>query len=156
MSTVTTWQTLSQGPAETEQIAAQVARSLRGGEVIELKSDLGGGKTTFVRGIMTGLESPDHVSSPTFMISKEYNSSNFRVVHFDFYRLHDAGSIAESLREATLDAKSICLVEWGDIVEDILPAHRTVVTLKRTSTDELQRQIIIKTPDRYLLEKLEA
>lgn len=154
MSTVTTWQTFTHDSAETERIAAKLARCLRGGETIELKSDLGGGKTTFVRGLVKGLDSDDHVASPTFMISKEYASPKFRIVHFDFYRLQRAGDVVEALREAVLDDQSICVIEWGDIVDDILPTDRTIVSLERVASDENSRLIDIKTPQPYLLEGL--
>lgn len=151
MNTVTTWQTLSQSSAETEAVAAKLAPYLRGGETFELKSDLGGGKTTFVHGLVTALGSTDHVSSPTFMISKEYATPAFRILHFDFYRLHTAGDVAEALREAALDDKTVCIIEWGDIVDDVLPENRTIITLARTPDDENSRVINVNTHHKYLL-----
>ncbi len=88
------------------------------------------------------------------MISKEYASPKFRIVHFDFYRLQRAGDVVEALREAVLDDQSICVIEWGDIVDDILPTDRTIVSLERVASDENSRLIDIKTPQPYLLEGL--
>ena len=156
MSTDTTWQTSTHGSAETERIAAKIALSLRGGETIELKSDLGGGKTTFVRGLVGGLGSDDHVASPTFMISKEYTSPKFRIIHLDFYRLQQAGDVAEALREAALDDQSICVVEWGDIIDALLPTDRTIITFERDAEDENSRKITIRTPFKYLLARLDT
>src|SRR3989344_5721785 len=103
MSIVTTWQTLSTSSAETENLASKIGRALKGGELIELVSDLGGGKTTFVRGLAKGMGSRDHVSSPTFTICNTYKvkskSSHAaqELWHFDFYRLHEAGLIEHEL-----------------------------------------------------------
>src|SRR6185436_20817876 len=87
---------------ETESLGEKVGRNLKGGEVIVLSSDLGGGKTTFVRGLARGADSADHVSSPTFTLSKVYqlqndtkastdsNTKTLREIqHFDFYRLDE-------------------------------------------------------------------
>ncbi len=156
MSTDTTWQTLSQSAEDTEHIAAKLARQLRGGETIELKSDLGGGKTTFTKGLVAALGSTDHVSSPTFMISKEYTSPQFRIVHFDFYRLQTAGDVSEALREAALDESTICVVEWGDIVDDVLPANRTIISFERDATNESARAITISSPHSYLFKELQS
>jgi tRNA threonylcarbamoyladenosine biosynthesis protein TsaE len=152
MSTVTTWETFSRKPEDTEALAANLAPFLRGGETIELKSDLGGGKTTFVRGLVQALGSTDTVASPTFMISKEYASPNFRIVHFDFYRLQEAGDIREALLEAALDDKTVCIIEWGDILDDVLPKNRTIIEIERVPTGEDERLITIATPQAYLLE----
>jgi len=77
----------SESPEATEQLAEAIGRRLTGGEVIELVSDLGGGKTTFVRGLARGLGSADVVSSPTFTVSKVYKADKLELHHFDFYRL---------------------------------------------------------------------
>ncbi|MBX4191001.1 tRNA (adenosine(37)-N6)-threonylcarbamoyltransferase complex ATPase subunit type 1 TsaE, partial [Candidatus Saccharibacteria bacterium] len=83
------WQTVSTSSAETESIGSLIGASLKGGEVIELRSDLGGGKTTFVRGLAAGAGSKANVTSPTFTLSRLYPAKNFSIHHFDFYRLND-------------------------------------------------------------------
>jgi tRNA threonylcarbamoyladenosine biosynthesis protein TsaE len=154
MSTVTTLQISSHHSDETEALAARLAVNLRGGEVIELKSDLGGGKTTFTRGLVRALGSKDHVSSPTFMVCKEYQSPKYRIVHFDFYRLADASFVAEALSEALLDAGTICIVEWGDIVDNVLPKQRLLVSFERASSAQDDRTITMKSGYDYLLNGL--
>jgi tRNA threonylcarbamoyladenosine biosynthesis protein TsaE len=99
MSTVMTWQTDTTGYEQTEQLAARLGRNLKGSEVFELISDLGGGKTTFVRGLACGMGSTDHVASPTFTISREYVAGELALFHFDFYRLSDPGVVAIELAE---------------------------------------------------------
>lgn len=97
-----------------------------------LSSDLGGGKTTFVRGLAAGMGSSDHVSSPTFTISREYSAGPLTLYHFDFYRLHEPGVVAAELAEFLDDPHAVVAVEWGDVVEEVLPAKRLTIHLERT------------------------
>jgi tRNA threonylcarbamoyladenosine biosynthesis protein TsaE len=122
----------STGSEATEQFAHSLGTKLRGGEVLVLASDLGGGKTTFVRGLAAGMGSSDHVSSPTFTISREYNGKNLTLYHFDFYRLHEPGIVAAELTEFLHDPLAVVAIEWGDIVEEVLPAKRLTIHFERT------------------------
>src|ERR1700751_1023392 len=127
MSTDKTWQTTTTSSVQTEALAARLAQNLKGGEVIELVSDLGGGKTTFVRGLAQGLDSTDKVSSPTFKISNVYHAPSLTIHHFDFYRLQDPGLIKHELAEILHDPDSIVVIEWADIIHDVVPkAHITI------------------------------
>lgn len=139
---------------QTERLGKNIGLCLRGGEVIELASDLGGGKTTFTKGLVAGLESTDHVSSPTFTISKTYAGGRLPVYHFDFYRLHEAGIIAEELAEAIEDDQAVTIVEWADIVAGVLPEQRLRISF--AATDETTRTITLQAPDsmHYLVEGL--
>lgn len=114
-----------------------------------LVSDLGGGKTTFVRGLARGAGSKDKVSSPSFTISNEYlvqkNASINKLVHFDFYRLSDPGIIANEIAEVIDDKKSVVVVEWAEIVEDVLPKERLTIELVPNGDDS--RLIKLKFPD---------
>jgi tRNA threonylcarbamoyladenosine biosynthesis protein TsaE len=105
---------------------------LRGGEVIVLVSDLGGGKTAFARGLARGMGSNDHVASPTFTISREYKADKLTMYHFDFYRLNEPGVVAAELEEFIHDPNAVVVIEWGAIVEDVLPEHKLVVNIERT------------------------
>lgn len=137
---------------QTEQIAEQIGKRLRGGEVLELVSDLGGGKTTFVRGLAKGLGSSDHVSSPTFKISNIYKAGSLELHHFDFYRLGEAGIVADEFAEIIEQPNIIAVVEWGAVVSDVLPAERITITFKLRG--ETTRQLIISFPNKlsYLVE----
>ena len=138
MSTVKTWQTHSTSSEDTEALGERVGARLKGGEVIELVSDLGGGKTTFVRGLVRGAGSTDRVASPTFTISREYAAPKFTIVHFDFYRLAEAGVIAEELKEFMGDPNYVVVIEWGDIVADVLPADHVRIQIQyKTDTERL-------------------
>lgn len=154
MNTAKTWRTNSASSASTEALAAQLALNLRGGEVVELFSDLGGGKTTFVRGLARGLNSTDVVSSPTFKISNVYHSPRFLINHFDFYRLPEAGLIAHELAEVLGDPQAVNIIEWGTVVQDVLPADRLTVEIKNHGENE--RQLSFHYPEglSYLLEGL--
>jgi tRNA threonylcarbamoyladenosine biosynthesis protein TsaE len=147
-----TWQTSSTSSESTETLAERVGSNLRGGEVIELVSDLGGGKTTFTRGLVRGTGSLDRVASPTFTISREYKAPQFTITHFDFYRLNQAGVVADELAEVIGDPAYVVVVEWGEIVHDVLPPDRLTVRLQLTGKDT--RQITFEYPDKlaYLLE----
>lgn len=153
----TTTITLHTGSAEaTEKLGEQVGAAVRGGEVIELVSDLGGGKTTFVRGLARGFGSTAHVSSPTFTISQEYKAGGRTLYHFDFYRLHEAGIMADELSEAAHDPNAVVVVEWGDIVADVLPADRITITIRAVT--EHEREFIVSLPAKrqYLAKEFEA
>jgi tRNA threonylcarbamoyladenosine biosynthesis protein TsaE len=136
---------ISHSPEETEAIAAALAKKLKGGERIELVSDLGGGKTTFTRGLVAEIGSPDSVASPTFTISKEYTGGEFHVYHFDFYRLGEAGIISDEIVEIMDDNKAIVVVEWGGVVHDVLPNDR--LTVQITPVSENERGITLTCPE---------
>lgn len=129
---------------QTMDIARHIGARLRGGECIELISDVGGGKTTFTRGLAKGAGSDDHVSSPTFTISKQYRADRFRIVHFDFYRIHEAGDIAHELDETVDDESTVIVVEWSDVVSHVLPSDRLKVTI--ASSGEDQRILTLSYP----------
>lgn len=118
-------------------LAEQLGRRLKGGEVIELVSDLGGGKTTFVRGLVRGIGSDDQVSSPTFTLSNVYTGQKLTMHHFDFYRLAKAGIMREELAEVLNDPEVVTIIEWADIVHEVLPTER--LTIHITATGETSR-----------------
>ena len=152
MSTEQTWQTKSTSLEEALRLAEQIGHNLRGGEVIELISDLGGGKTTFTRGLARGIGSEDAVHSPSFTISNQYTSNNLTIHHFDFYRLMEPVIMREELSEILDDPKAVAVIEWGDIVSDVLPIDR--ITIRISALAESERDIVIQVPKEkaYLLE----
>jgi tRNA threonylcarbamoyladenosine biosynthesis protein TsaE len=145
------WQTISDSQAQTEQLAAKLAGNLKGGEVIELVSDLGGGKTTFVRGLARGLASTDTVNSPTFKICNVYHSPSLAINHFDLYRLSEPGLVGHELAEALDDKKAVTLIEWAGVASDVLPEERLRIELEPVG--ESRRKLKFAYPARltYLL-----
>lgn len=141
-------------PAQTEALGSEIAANLKGGEVIELISDLGGGKTTFTRGMAAGLNTTDPVASPTFTISREYTGGRLHMYHFDFYRLSEAGVIADELHEVVGDESAVVIVEWAEVVQHVLPENR--ITIRITATDESSRVIDIAVPtsQEYVMERV--
>lgn len=151
MSNEVIWKTNTVEAVETEALAEKVGRVLKGGEAIELVSDLGGGKTTFVRGLVRGLGSTDKVSSPTFTISKVYKTDTRTVHHFDFYRLPEPGIMAAELDEVLGNPEDIVVVEWPEVVSDVLPVDRLTITFNQSNDG---RSITFKSTNKlgYLIE----
>lgn len=153
MSIEQIWRTDSTSLDETLRLGEIVGHKLRGGETIELVSDLGGGKTTFVRGLAHGMGSRDEVSSPSFTLSNQYTAENLILHHFDFYRLAEPGIMRDELAEALNDSIAVVVIEWADVVEDVLPEKR--FTMKIKVTDKDSRRFEFSCPEEldYLLPK---
>jgi tRNA threonylcarbamoyladenosine biosynthesis protein TsaE len=145
MNTDTIWRISSTSSEATEKLAHSIGARLRGGEVIELRSDLGGGKTTFVRGLTAGTGSDDVVASPSFTISKVYTSGKLDLHHYDFYRLTEAGLMAQELAEVIADERNVTVVEWAEVVDDVLPASHVVISI--ATTGENDREITVALPE---------
>jgi tRNA threonylcarbamoyladenosine biosynthesis protein TsaE len=138
--------------AETQQIARKLGAILRGGEIIELRGDVGTGKTTFVKGLARGLEIEDDVQSPSFTISRVYDArDNLRLAHYDFYRLTDAGIMKDELSEMMQYPETITIIEWADIVEGVLPGDRLTIRFEWPS--ETDRTLTLEGNEK-LLEQL--
>ena len=142
-----TWQTESTSLDATLALAAAIGSRLRGGEVVELVSDLGGGKTAFVRGLAQGMGSADLVHSPSFTLSNQYQSGSLTLYHFDFYRLNQAGIMRDELIEVLSDPGAVVAVEWANIVDDVLPAQHITVNIQ--STGETKRQFSFEYPSSF-------
>lgn len=138
----------------TENLGQKIGNNLKGGEVIQLASDLGGGKTTLVRGLARGAKSKDVVASPTFTISKTYKSPHYNIYHFDFYRLNEPGLMKYELEELIQDEKDVVVVEWADNVKDVLPANTLNISIEYSGIDTRIIEIIYNNENTYLLEGL--
>ena len=119
-----------------KQLGEAIGQSLSGGEVLELVGDIGAGKTTLTKGIARALGINEPVQSPTFTISRVYDSpKGLRLAHYDFYRLSEAGIMGDEIREAA-DDDSVVVVEWAGAVDDDLPKDRLVVKITTISEEE--------------------
>lgn len=122
--------------------------------MIELVSDLGGGKTTFVRGLARGIGSDDQVSSPTFTLSNVYAGQKITMHHFDFYRLAQAGIMREELAEVLNDPEAVTIIEWADIVHEVLPTERLTIHITATGETSRHYNIIAGKSLQYLVKDL--
>lgn len=135
---------LSHSPEQTQAIAAEFARSLRGGECIALDGELGAGKTQFVRGLVRGLNGePRAVSSPTYVLLNVYAAGRLAVYHLDAYRVEGAASFEEIGFVELLEQGGVVVVEWASRVAELLPAGHIHVEI--SATGELDRAISIET-----------
>lgn len=133
---------ISKSPEDTLAFAKNFAKDLKIGDVIVLIGDLGSGKTKFTEGILSYFGIENEISSPTFTIVNEYNSNDISIYHFDVYRLKDSLDFYNIGGDEYFD-KGICIIEWGDIIEDALPEKYTKITFKRDINNENYRKLLI-------------
>lgn len=121
---------------DMQVLGAKLGRSIAGGEVIELVGDIGAGKTTFVKGLASGLGIAEDVQSPTFTISRVYDSPRGIVLaHYDFYRLSEPGILRAELAESIYDQKTVTVIEWAGVVEDVMPPDTLRIHIHATTED---------------------
>lgn len=119
-----------------QRLGVAIGRAVSGGEVLELVGDIGAGKTTLTKGIAKALDINEPVQSPTFTISRVYDSPRgLRLAHYDFYRLGEAGIMGNEISEA-VDNDSVVVVEWAGAVDGDLPEDRLAIKIIATSEEE--------------------
>lgn len=126
---------------ETKQIARELAKFLKSGDIVSLDGELGSGKTVFMKGIASYFNIEKDVSSPTFTIVNEYNGPSFPIFHFDVYRLEDAQKFEDTIGTDYFSL-GLCIIEWGKIISDILPKNSIFIDI--TKNDENTRNIYIR------------
>lgn len=102
---------------------AEFAKELKAGDVIALTGDLGAGKTAMTRAVARGLGITSPVTSPTFTIVQEYEGGRLPLYHFDIYRVHDEDELFEIGFDDYLHGGGVCMIEWADLAEDLLPEN---------------------------------
>lgn len=127
---------------ETKEFAKEFAKKLKIGDVVILSGDLGSGKTKFVEGVLSNFGLENEISSPTFTIVNEYKKDDINIYHFDVYRLEDSDEFYAIGGEEYFE-KGICLIEWGEIIEDALPNKYIKISFKRNIEDDNKREINI-------------
>ena len=135
---------ISHNETETMDLAKNLAKISNKTDTIVLTGDLGSGKTKFVEGFLTffGLES--EISSPTFTIVNEYLKNDISIYHFDVYRLEDSSEFYEIGGEEYFE-KGICLIEWGELIEDTLPKEYLHISFEKDENNENIRILNINT-----------
>lgn len=128
---------------ETKKFAKEFAKKLKVGDVIVLTGDLGSGKTKFVEGVLSNFGLENEISSPTFTIVNEYKKDDINIYHFDVYRLEDSDEFFAIGGEEYF-SKGICLIEWGELIEDILPKPYTKISFSKSDDDTSYRKLTIE------------
>lgn len=125
------WIRESGSARDTFMLGRELGEKAEPGEVIALIGDLGCGKTVFAQGIASGLGLEENVTSPTFTILQEYGSGRMPFYHFDIYRIHDISEMEETGYDEYVYGNGLCLIEWADLIETMLPEHYTRITIDK-------------------------
>lgn len=136
-------ETISNSEQETIELGKKIAQNLEVGTVIILTGDLGSGKTKFTEGILTYFGLQNEISSPTFTIVNEYITPNLNIYHFDIYRLSDIDEFFAIGGEEYFE-KGACIIEWGEMIEEILPKDYIKINFSRDLENENARKIQIE------------
>ena len=133
------------GPEDTYALGEKIGREAEPGEVYCLIGDLGVGKTVFTQGLAAGLGIREAVNSPTFTIVQIYEEGRLPFYHFDVYRIGDIQEMEEIGYEDCFYGDGVCLVEWADLIEELLPQRYTKINiLKDLEKGFDYRKIIIE------------
>ncbi len=116
---------------ETYEAGVRMGKESRAGQVYTLIGDLGVGKTVFTKGLANGLGIKEQVSSPTFTIVQIYEEGRLPFYHFDVYRIGDVEEMDEIGYEDYIYGEGVSLIEWADLIEEILPEHYTEVRIEK-------------------------
>jgi len=116
---------------DTYQLGYTMGTNAKIGEIYCLSGDLGVGKTVFTQGFAKGLGIRDIVNSPTFTIVQEYDGGRLPFYHLDVYRIADVEEMDEIGYEDYFYGNGICLIEWAELIEELLPKNRIAITIKK-------------------------
>ena len=118
-------------PEETFALAKQLGAAVEPGTVFTLTGDLGVGKTVFAQGLAEGLGITEPINSPTFTIVQVYDEGRLPFYHFDVYRIGDVEEMDEIGYEDYFYGEGVCLVEWAELIGEILPQRRTQILIEK-------------------------
>ena len=118
-------------PEETFEVGRTIGMNAKPGQIYTLTGDLGVGKTVFTQGVAAGLGITEPVNSPTFTIIQEYEDGRLPFYHFDVYRIGDLEEMEEIGYDDYFFGQVICLIEWAELIEEILPEKRIEVTIEK-------------------------
>ncbi len=134
---------ISNSEQETIELGKKIASNLKKGDIIVLSGELGSGKTKFTEGVLTYFGLQEEISSPTFTIVNEYNTQKLNIYHFDVYRLNDIDEF-EAIGGEEYFEKGACIIEWGEMIEEILPKNYIKINFSRNLDYENKRDISIE------------
>ncbi len=140
---------ISNSPEDTVRLAKACGEVLGPGMLISLRGSMGKGKTTFVSGLARGLGLPDVTHSPTFTIVAEHLEGRLPLYHADLYRLGESAQAEISLLDEYIFGDGVCVIEWPELVEGLLPKERLDVHFVDTEAneDEADRRLIVVAAD---------
>ncbi len=118
-------------PESTAELGRKIGQQVNPGDVICLTGDLGVGKTVFTQGLAEGLGIDEPICSPTFTIILEYLNGRIPLYHFDVYRISGPWDMDDLGYEEYFYGDGVCLVEWGNLIEEILPENTIFVTIEK-------------------------
>lgn len=121
----------TRSPEETFELGKKIGEAAKPGQVYTLNGDLGVGKTVFTQGVAAGLGITEAVSSPTFTIVQVYEEGRLPFYHFDVYRIGDIEEMEEIGYDDYFFGEGICLIEWAELISEILPEKRVSVTIEK-------------------------
>ena len=121
----------SKSPEDTFQIGMRLGQLAKAGEVYTLTGDLGVGKTVFTQGFAKGLGIDEPVNSPTFTILQIYEGGRLPLYHFDVYRIGSVEEMDETGVEEYMTGEGVSLIEWADLIREILPGERTRIRIEK-------------------------
>lgn len=133
----------SHNSSETMKFASELASTLHVGDVVVLSGELGAGKTKFTEGFLKYFGLDNQISSPTFSIVNEYKKDNIHIYHFYVYRLEDVDEFYAIGGEEYFSS-GICIIEWGEIIEEALPNNYIKITFEKDISDENLRYLKIE------------
>ena len=138
--------------AEMEALGAKLATQVGNARLVNIHGPLGAGKTTLVRGMLHGLGHAGAVKSPTFTLVEPYTFGNLHFYHFDLYRLNDPGELEFLGMRDYLDGNGVCVVEWAERAQGVLPSPDVDIMIEPTETGRMVR-IMTLTPQGDVLLK---
>lgn len=136
----------SKNENDTKDFARKLAAKLKPKDVVVLTGELGSGKTKFTEGFLSYFGLENEISSPTFTIVNEYQKDDIRIYHFDVYRLEDSSEFYEMGGEEYFET-GICLIEWGELIQDALPKNYIHITFEKDEQDENMRILNIQSKE---------
>lgn len=134
----------SHSPEDTENIAAEFAKTLNGGTVVAYRGDLGMGKTCFTRGLAKGLGYEGDVTSPTFALINEYLGGTLPLYHFDMYRISSWEELYSSGFFEYIEEGGIVAAEWSENIENALPDNTVYVIIEAVSENDRKITVLNK------------
>ena len=139
---------ISKSEQDTINFAENFASQLHKKDIVVLSGDLGSGKTKFVQGVLKHFGLENEISSPTFTIVNEYNAGICPIYHFDVYRLADIDEFYAMGGEEYFE-NGICLIEWGEIIEDALLSNYIKITFSKSIENDEYRELNIERITRW-------